>query len=253
MVRIVDHSQRRNLILAASINSYIESATPVSSEVLARDFDLSSATVRNILAELEDAGYLTHPYTSAGRMPTDKGYRYYVDFLMSQIELLDNEKKAVVGEYRKKIKRLEDVLEKTSEIISRITHYAGIVSLLEWEERFFCKGLSYIIGQPEFQDSEKIRVLIKMLEEKNRLLDVINRDFKGVTKVYIGREIGCPEIDTCSLVISTYRKGKKHDGRLAVLGPRRMNYEHIIPALEFISQILGDILDESLNEAYSQT
>ena len=102
MVRIVDRAQRRNLILEASINAYIDSALPVSSEALAQNFDLSSATVRNNCAELENSGYLTHPYTSAGRVPTDKGYRYYVDFLMSEIELLDKEKKTIIKEYKNK-------------------------------------------------------------------------------------------------------------------------------------------------------
>ena len=244
MVRIIDHAQREKAILAASINAYINSAVPVSSEALAQEFALSSATVRNIFAELEETGYLTHPYTSAGRVPTDKGYRYYVDFLMSEIELLNNEKKAISNEYKNKIERLDDILEKTSEIISTITHYAGIVSLLEWEDRFFYKGLTHILKQPEFHNSEKIRLLIQVLEEKKELLDIINRDFKEATKVYIGREIGCPEIDSCSLVISSYRRGKKQNGRLAVLGPRRMNYDHIIPALEFISGVVSDILDE---------
>ena len=82
MVRIVDHAQRRNMVLAASVNAYINSAEPVSSEKLTHDFGLSSATVRNILAELEEAELLPHPHTSAGRIPTDKGYRYYVDFLI---------------------------------------------------------------------------------------------------------------------------------------------------------------------------
>lgn len=242
MVRIVDHAQRRNMVLATSINAYINSAEPVSSESLVQEFGLSSATVRNILAELEEAGYLTHPYTSAGRIPTDRGYRYYVDFLMSEIELLHNEKQTIVNEYKSKIERMEDVLERTSEIISRITRYAGIVSLLEWEDKFFYRGLSHILEQPEFHDSEKIRLLIKVMEEKKNLLDIINRDFKEHTKVYIGSEIGCPEIDTCSLVISTYNRGKKQNGRLVVLGPRRMSYEHIIPTLEFISDIVSDIL-----------
>ncbi|KPK96735.1 MAG: hypothetical protein AMJ95_12530 [Omnitrophica WOR_2 bacterium SM23_72] len=242
MVRIVDHTQRRNTVLALSINSYINSATPVSSEALAREFSLSSATVRNIFAELEEAGYLTHPHTSAGRIPTDKGYRYYVDFLMSEIELLNEEKETIIEEYKTKIERLEDILEKTSEIISTITHYAGIVSLLEWEDKIFYKGLSHILQQPEFEKSEKVRLLVNMLEEKKRLLDIINRDFRESTKVYIGREIGCPEIDTCSLVISSYHRGKRRDGRLAVLGPRRMNYDHIIPALEFISEVLSEVL-----------
>jgi len=232
------------MVLSASVNSYINSAAPVSSESLAKDFDLSSATVRNIFSELEEDGYLAHPYTPAGRVPTDKGYRYYVDFLMGQIALLDKEKKSILYEYKNKIERLEDVLEKTSEIISIITRYAGIVSLLEWEDKFFYRGLSYILEQPEFQDSERIRMLIRMLEEKKRLLEIINRDFSETTKVYIGSEIGCPEIDTCSLVVSTYRRGKKQNGRLAVLGPRRMNYDHIIPALDFISQVLSETLGQ---------
>ena len=242
MVRIVDHSGRRNQILTTSINAYINSATPVSSEMLAKIFDFSPATVRNVLAELEDTGYLTHPHTSAGRIPTEKGYRYYVDFLMSQIELLDDEKKRIINEYKTRIETLEDALEKTSELISTITHYAGIVSFLEWEDKFFYKGLSYILEQPEFKDSERIQLLVAMLEEKKRLLDIINRDFKESTKVYIGSEIGYSEIDNCSLVVSYYRKGKRRNGRLAVLGPRRMNYNHIIPALEFISEALSDIL-----------
>jgi len=242
MVRIVDHAQRRNMVLAASVNAYINSAEPVSSEKLTHDFGLSSATVRNILAELEEAELLTHPHTSAGRIPTDKGYRYYVDFLMSEIELMEDQKKTIINEYKSKIERLEDVLENTSEIISRITRYAGIVSLLEWEDKLFYRGISHILEQPEFHDSEKVRLLIKVMEEKKNILDIINRDFKEPTKIYIGSEIGCPEIDTCSLVISTYNRGKRQNGRLAVLGPRRMSYEHIVPTLEFISDVLSDIL-----------
>ena len=242
MVRIVDRTKRRNLILAASIDAYIDTASPVSSEALAHDIHLSSATVRNILAELEDSGYLTHPYTSAGRIPTDEGYRYYVDFLMSEIELLDEQKQAIVNKYRNRIDDLEDILETTSDVISVITHYAGVVSFLEREEKLFYNGLSHIIEQPEFQDSEKIRLLIKAIEERRGLLEVINRDFDQSTKIYIGNEIGCSEIDGCSLIVTTYRRGNKKSGKVAVLGPRRMNYNHIIPVLEFISEVLSETL-----------
>lgn len=232
------------MVLSASVNAYINTALPVSSESLAREFNLSSATVRSIFAELEEEGYLTHPYTSAGRIPTDKGYRYYVDFLTAQLKPLEKEKKSIIKEIKNKIECLDDLLEKTSEVISTITRYTGIVSLLEWEDKFFYRGLSHILEQPEFQDSERIRLLIKMLEEKKKLIDIINRDFKEPTKIYIGAELGCPEIDICSLVVSRYRRGKKQDGRLAVLGPRRMNYNHIIPTLDFISQVLSETLGQ---------
>ena len=176
-------------------------------------------------------------------MPTDKGYRYYVDFLISQMELLDGEKEHIVKEYKREIKRLEDALEETSQIISTITHYAGIVSFLEWQDRFFYKGISYILDQPEFKDSQNIRLLIKMIEDKQRILGIINRDFTEKVKVYIGREIGCPEMENCSMVVASYCLKNRPSGRLAVLGPVRMEYEHIIPALEYISDALTGVLD----------
>ena len=242
MVRIVDRNQRRDMILSASVKTFITSAAPVSSEALADEFSLSSATVRNTLAELEESGYLTHPYTSAGRIPTDKGYRYYVDFLMSEEELKDEDRETIIYEYKSKIERLEDILDRTSELISKITHNAGIVSFLEWEDRLFFKGLSHVLEQPEFNNSERVRLLVKALEDRKNLLEVINRNIEDESIVYIGREIGCPDIENCSLVVSKYSRGTKQDGRLAVLGPRRMSYSHIVPTLEFISEALSEIL-----------
>jgi transcriptional regulator of heat shock response len=244
MVRTVDYESRKRAVLASTINRYIQNAEPVSSGDIAKEFDLSSATIRNIFADLEQAGLLTHPYTSGGRIPTNKGYRYYVDFLISQMELLDNEKERIVKEYRHVINRLEDTLEDTSEIISTITHYAGMVSFLDWQDKLFYRGLSHVLDQPEFKDYQKVRILVKMVEDKSRLLNIINQDFDGKVKVYIGKELGYPEIENCSLVVSNYRVKNKPSGKLAVFGPARMEYSHIIPALEYISDCLTDVLDD---------
>lgn len=244
MVRNVDYASRRKIVLTKTILKYIQEAEPVASEDIAKDFDLSSATIRNIFSDLEDSGFLTHLYTSGGRVPTDKGYRYYVDFLISQIELLDEEKRRIERQYQREISQLEDVLERTSQIISDITHYAGIVSSLEWNDKFFYKGISHIFEQPEFQNLERMRLLIKAIEEKQKLLDVINRDFQeDELKIYIGRELGCPGMDSCSLVVSSYRVKNKPSGRLAVLGPMRMEYENIIAKVEFMSDVLTEVLD----------
>lgn len=242
MVRNIDYESRRRAILAATINRFIKDAFAVSSEDIAREFDLSSATIRNVFADLEESGYLTHPYTSGGRIPTKKGYRYYVDFLISQMELLDEEKAQILNEYRKEIKRLEDALDRTSEIISLVTHYAGIVSVIEWNDKLFYKGISQILNHPEFQDFTKIRILFKLIEERRQLLSIINRDFQDRVKVYIGEELDCPEMQGCSLVVSSYHIKDKPSGRVAVLGPMRMEYSHIIPALEYISEVLSDVL-----------
>jgi heat-inducible transcriptional repressor len=242
MVRNVDYDSRRRAVLSATINQYITDALPVSSEDISKEFELSSATIRNIFAELEEAGYITHPYTSGGRIPTKKGYRYYVDFLISQMQLLEEEKELIAKEYRNKINRLEEILDKTTEVVSAITHYAGITSFLEWQDRFFYKGISLILSQPEFQDANRIRLLIRMIEDKHYLLNIINRDFTDKVKVYIGEECGCPEMENCSLVVSSYRIKNKPLGRVAVLGPMRMEYGHIITTLEYVSEALTETL-----------
>lgn len=242
MVRNVDYETRRRAVLTEAINRYIQEAVPVASEDIAEDFALSPATIRNVFAELEESGFLTHPYTSGGRIPTQKGYRYYVDFLILQLELLDEEKEQILNGYQKEMQRLEDALEKTSEVISTVTHYAGIVSFLDWQDRLFYRGISYVLEQPEFQNLERMRLLVKMIEEKQKLLSIINRDFKERIKVYIGRELECAEIENCSLVVSSYQIKNKPSGRLAVLGPLRMKYKHIIPTLEYVSEVLTEVL-----------
>lgn len=252
MVRNVDYESRRRAILAAAINKYIKDAVPVASDTIAEDFDLSSATIRNIFSELEESGYLKHLYTSGGRVPTNKGYRYYVDFLISQLpdytpenEPLLQERARRFEEYKKDINRLEDTLEKASEIISEVTHQAGIASFIDWHDRLFYKGMSLILEQPEFQDVARMRILIKIIEDKQRLLDIINRDFGDEIKIYIGEELGCPEMQECSLVVSSYRLKSRPSGRLAVLGPVRMEYKHVISTLGYISNMLTRLLNKT--------
>jgi len=244
MTKIIDFGSRKKAVLAAAINRYIKDAMPVASEDIAEDFGVSSATIRNIFKELEEDGFLKHPYTSGGKIPTSKGYRYYVDFLVSQMALVDEEKANIVKEYTLAVKKLEDILEITSDLLSTLTRYAGIVSLSDDDKILIYKGLSFILEQPEFQDTSRIRCLIKTIEDKHRILNIVNRDFSEKVRVYIGEELECPEIEECSLVVSSYSVRKKPSGKIAVLGPKRMEYTHIIPALDYISDILSDTLDE---------
>jgi transcriptional regulator of heat shock response len=244
MVRKVDHTDRKNKVLAAAVCAYINDGEPVSSQELAEQFDLSPATLRNILAELEEDGYLLHLHTSSGRVPTDKGYRYYVDFLMSSHGLTEEQKELILNDYRAGASSLEEILEKTSDIIAELTHYTAIVSSTEWGDRVFYKGLSNIFAHPEFQDIEKLAVLVRFLEEKSQVLELLNRKLNQPIKVYIGTEIACPRIkEVCSLVVSPYRSGKNLAGRIAVLGPRRMSYDSTSSALEFISGALNSVLE----------
>lgn len=121
--------ERKNRVLQAIIHEYIKTGKPVGSQVLCQEykFDLSTATIRNIMSELEAEGYLTHPHTSAGRIPTDKGYRSYVDSVMDLQRQAIDEENRIRQEYHGKIKELNELLVQTSHVLSAMSHYTGFV------------------------------------------------------------------------------------------------------------------------------
>ena len=105
--------EREKRILSAVIHNYIATAMPVGSRTIARKyrFALSPATIRNCMADLEDSGYLAHPHTSAGRIPTDKGYRFYVNSLMERRDLSLEEKARIEKEYSHRVNRIDQIME----------------------------------------------------------------------------------------------------------------------------------------------
>lgn len=243
MVRKTNKETRTREVLSAVIDSYIKTAEAVSSEEVCQQFDCSSATMRNVMNELEELGYLTHPHTSSGRVPTDKGYRYYVDILLSQMQLVEEEKKLLTQEYRRQLHKLEDILEKTSEVLSAFTHCAGIVTLSDKENKIYYNGASLIIEHPELKTIERIRNILHILDEKKILLEILNRDLEKRLHVYIGNELACQEIASCSLIVSTYDIENKPSGKIAVLGPRSMNYGQVIPTIEYVSELMTRALE----------
>lgn len=121
--------QRKKNLLQWIIHHYIKHSRPVSSAVIAKEAGLgfSSATIRNILQELEDEGFLRQPHTSAGREPTDKGYRFYVDYLLDVQRLASGEKEAIDRGYGRRMSELDTLLSETSKLLSRISQGAGLV------------------------------------------------------------------------------------------------------------------------------
>ncbi len=236
-----DFQQRKDRILAIVIGQYIKTVSPVGSQFITEQYklDVSPATVRNILAELEEEGYLTHPHTSAGRMPTTQGYRYYVDHLMNEIQLLEEEKRHIEGECRRYRNQLEQLMEMTSQALSDLTHYTTIVSIDGWDSKIILKGTSYVVDYPEQTDILKIRSILRILEEKERLLELINRDLENRIEIYIGHEMALKEMDDCSMAVSTF-KIDDVNGRIAVLGPTRMQYDRVVCALEYVSELLSE-------------
>jgi heat-inducible transcriptional repressor len=233
---------RKDQILGITVTHYIKTVNPVSSSFIATSslLDLSSATIRNILSELEEDGLLTHPHTSAGRIPTEQGYRYYVDHLLNEINVLEEEKTRINIEYHQQRLELATLLDQISRALSDMTHYTTIVSV-DGYNKLICTGTSYVASHPDYQDLKKVHHILSALEEKERLIHVINRELENKVNVYIGQEIALNEMEDCSLVISKYQTKSGPSGRLALLGPTRMEYERVISLLDYAQRVIGQL------------
>jgi heat-inducible transcriptional repressor len=124
-----DLNEREKEILKYVISDFISNAIPVASRQIVKDHDLglSPATIRNTLADLEDRGYVTHPHTSAGRIPTDKGYRFFVDWLM-EIEQISSHEKGGIKKAFENAVQTDEILHQTAKLLGTISHQLGIVS-----------------------------------------------------------------------------------------------------------------------------
>jgi len=122
-------SERERMVLNSIVENFIQSAVPVGSRVVAKksNMALSPATIRNVMCDLEEMGYLTHPHTSAGRVPTDKGYRFFVDSLMGVEQLPESQKKHIFDELVRVSKEVDSILEAASQVMARVSSQLGVV------------------------------------------------------------------------------------------------------------------------------
>ena len=138
-------TERQKEILAIIVNSYVEMVSPVGSKMIAERYlpGVSPATIRNDMANLEELGFITHPHTSAGRVPTDKGYRFYVNVLLKTRSVDSSEAGLIAHEYRQKVRGIEELMERTSKILSFLTEQAGVVLYPSQKELVF-KRIEFI-------------------------------------------------------------------------------------------------------------
>lgn len=335
--------ERSRKVLFAVIQCYVNSPGPVGSRVVTKKFSfgLSPATIRNIMSDLEEMGLLSQPHTSAGRVPTDSGYRYYVDSVKT-------EQKMVSDDFIQALNRKWDILKRdvnsflieASKMLSSLSHYIGItippttgsttlnriemikfrgnqvgvilftdegiiqnrmislerdipqrdlsriteyinstfagrtlneirdtISVQMEEERMLCdslitdamkicsdaisiapeniyiSGLSEMLALPDFSDINRIKELLRTIEDKHIMIGLLNEisDSEG-TQVFIGSENPLSEMRKFSLVASTYREGDRPIGAIGIIGPTRMDYERAISIVDLTAAYITDIL-----------
>lgn len=235
-------AERQGKILASVVSEYTETAIPVSSDIIVRKYhvDFSPATVRNEMLELEQRGFLLKPHISAGRIPSDKGYRYFVDHFLKSRELTENDQKKLQLEMlklRAQNTRLSRTLAKLLSTTSQCLAFSGAVD----KDDYYDFGMHTLLDDPEFSkldEVSRISASLDMLDEKIGTL--MNRLGEGETRIFIGDENPIKEIRQCSMIISPYILQSGEKGVVAIVGPKRMKYGKNKNLIDFVKKILGD-------------
>jgi heat-inducible transcriptional repressor len=336
---------REKEVLRAVVQEYITTGGPVGSHHLSREFDVSSATLRNVLADLEELGFLEKPHTSAGRVPTDRGYRFYVDTMVRLKDPAPKDRELIHAGLAQE-SRFEDILGEASRILHSLTRHASVVltprpdaavfyrveflrlredrvlavlvglngqvqnkvitvdfpvtsdELLKASnylsellhevpleearerirqemdqeqalynaltakalklgaaatavqtpeaERVRIEGTGSFLEQPEFADVERMRSLFKTLDEKHKLLLLLDRVQRArEMQIFIGAESEFSAAGELTVIASPYSSREQVLGTVGVIGPTRMNYQRVIPLVNFTAQVLSRVLEQS--------
>lgn len=345
----MDLDERKLKILQAIIRNYLETGEPVGSRTISKytDLNLSSATIRNEMADLEELGYIMQPHTSAGRIPSDKGYRWYVDMLMSQKE---QEITEIKGQMLEKADKMEELLKQVAKVLANNTNYATMISTptyngnklkfiqlsqvddhqlivvivmegnivknqivtldeplsneallklnmllntslngtsleqinlgviarlkeqagihsgvmssvldavanviqLDDDMEIYTSGATNIFKYPELSDKQSAQEIISAFEEKQQLADLVtetlaSEENNGI-QVYIGDETPVKTMKDCSVVTATYELGEGMKGTIGIIGPKRMDYEHVMKTLKTLQSELDAIYNKEPKE-----
>lgn len=238
-------SERQEQILDRIVNDYIDLAQPISSEFLEKkhNFGICPATIRIEMQKLTDKRYLYQPHTSAGRIPTDKGFRFFVDRLIEKesSEFLDKE---FLKEIQKMERQIKDSLKFFQDVTRSLASVSSnlAISYLFDEKIFWKEGWQGVFEEPEFEDEECVKNFFRTIQdfEKNIEDFVSDNGYLPGVKVYIGKENPIPKSKDFSLIISQSKLPKKKKATLAILGPKRMGYRKNIALINSLVKILSN-------------
>lgn len=216
---------RQEKILRAIVEQYAEVASPVGSSLLAKVFDVSSATIRSEMAELERAGYIMQPHTSAGRIPTDKGYRHYVNHLVEEGESSGkhSERERALQVRVKSGGHPERQIRNAVDTLVELTHNLGLATI---GPQLYMSGLSNLFGQPEFVHPGQVQEVARLLDNLEPWL--YEAAPNQPLSVFIGRENPIGRSAGASLIISRFRSPFSDRSYIGVLGPTRQSYKEVM-------------------------
>ena len=239
-------NERRRRILKFVVESHVMRAEPVGSQYvrMAYHLSISPATIRGAMKRLEDEGLLDHPHTSAGRVPTEAGYRYYVDRLMEPEPIAPATRRALDRKLGKSDWVIEDLQKEAADALAQLSGQLALVAMRPWSEtpirHMRIGGAENIAAQPEFQTADRLRGLVALLAEPEPLTRALDSFVdSGGARVTIGRELGEGAMRACSLV-GTGIASDRFRGSLGVLGPVRMPYPKLLSLVSYVGERLAE-------------
>lgn len=240
-------TERQKEILFAIIEEYAEMAAPVGSVTLAKVFDVSSATIRAEMSKLEAMGLIIQPHTSAGRIPTDAGYRFYVNSLTEDADREIESEERVFGLPDRGFHALEVRVSSQSRAdatiraaVDSLVDLTGNLGLATIGEQLYLSGISRLFTQPEFSDNARVQAVAKLLDN---LEPWLREAAPGEPlNIFIGQENPIGKTSGVSLIISKFRSPFSDRSYIGVLGPTRQNYSKVMSLVRRAGIMLEDTL-----------
>lgn len=233
-------TERQRQILAAIIEQHAEIAAPVGSLLLAKLFGVSSATIRSEMARLEEMGFIVQPHTSAGRIPTDAGYRFYVNALneaAEQPQIPDRGALAISARVSPHSDRADRAIRSAVDSLVELTQNLGIATI---GDELYMSGIGNLFSQPEFLQGNHVQAVARLLDDLEPWL----REAKPnePLNVYIGSENPIGKASGVTLIISRFRSPYSDNSYIGVLGPTRQSYAKVMRLVRHTGAMLEEIL-----------
>lgn len=231
-------STRQKGLLAALIREYIELAKPVSSNALVggENLELSPATVRNDLMALEEAGYLHQPHTSAGRIPTDQGWQWYIDNILQDSDLHKKERDVLSAVVQSHRDSQTDLLRQLAKTMAELVQESVIVSFGKADT--FYTGLSNIFSQPEFEDVDVMQHFSRLVDHLDDVMAQMFARTDNNVQILIGK--ANPFGRDCGVIITRYAT-TNHAGVIGILGPMRQDYDEHVAMVRYAQTLLHSL------------
>lgn len=232
-------TKRQEEILADIIRLYADSAEPVSSRELARIFGLSSATIRAEMAALETNGYIFQPHVSAGRVPTDKGYRFFVNNLANNPgESADLIPPRSVQTIAKRVDSLKDRSDSAIKIAAEtLSDLTGNMTFATLSDAVYLHGMGQLFSQPEFLDQIQALQAARFIDAMQTWLSEAKIDS---LEVYIGSENPISRSSGLTMVVNRFSSPYSDQSYIGIIGPTRQSYDKVINLVESTTEALEE-------------